>query len=350
MQRTGRSAILFAAVEEFNNVHNEWVNDTNSDHPTIRYWDALDELIDTFDAGEIPADCRQLASAVYDLSREKQSHEATDNVDPSHSFWACREALETLWERFRYGAKVKYRESVKELDRQGVPHEQIARIWGLKHRDGSGNATLVARELEFPGSVIGPDYVHPDDRDDDVRAEKNIEKYRAQQTGDTPAVDRRQPSEDPPCPETSEELWLQKVPIPQAAKMLKRHHDDVAAEWKVFEQGRIDRQKAKEAAQQPAERAPEEPEAEIPAKPLKKRPSIVEAEEEALLEKYAPFSDWTDDDIKVHGRTLGLTFTGRFNRWKALDRIIEAEAGAEAEANRVHEEAPEEIQEQEVPQ
>lgn len=348
MQRTGRSAILFAAVEEFNTVHNAWVGDSNSDHPTIRYWDALDELLETFDAGDVPSDCRQLASAVYDLAREKQAHDATDSIDPAHSFWAAREALETLWERHRYGAKVKYRETVKELDRQGVPHEQIARIWGLKHRDGSGNATLVARELEFQGSVIGPDYVHPDDRDDDERAERNIEKYRAQHTGEAPAVASNRPSEDPPCPETSEELWLQKVSIPQAAKMLKRTQDDLAAEWKVFEQGRIDRKNAKEAAQKPAGGAPEEPEAEIPQKPILKRPSVVE--EEDLLEKYAPFADWTDDDIKVHGRGLGLTLTGRFNRFRALDRIISAEAEAEADASRVTEDAPVMPQEEEVPQ
>lgn len=52
--------------------------------------------------------------------------------------------------------------SVKMLDRQGVPHEQIARMYGLVEPiTGRGIIGQVEQELFAPGSVIDESWVHP---------------------------------------------------------------------------------------------------------------------------------------------------------------------------------------------
>lgn len=52
--------------------------------------------------------------------------------------------------------------SIKMLDRQGVPHEQIARMYGLVEPiTGRGIIGKVEQELVEPGSVLSADWVHP---------------------------------------------------------------------------------------------------------------------------------------------------------------------------------------------
>lgn len=52
--------------------------------------------------------------------------------------------------------------SIKMLDRQNVPHEQIARMYGLVEPiTGRGIIGKIEQELVEPGSVITPDWVHP---------------------------------------------------------------------------------------------------------------------------------------------------------------------------------------------
>lgn len=342
MTSTGdpRLVRLLAAVEQFTNVHNNWVADNNAEFPTIVYWDALDELIEVFNSEDIPASGRMLAAAVYELAEEKAIHEATENLNPHNGFWQKREILENLWTTLRWGGKQKYRESVKELDRQGVPHEQIARIWGLRHRDGSGNAALVARELEYPGSVVGPNYVHPDDMEAERSAQIIIDRHRTAAAAPVTPPPMTTPEGAALCPETSEELWLQKVPLPQAAKMLGRRQDDLAMEWKEFEQARVARKEAREqevlvtttVATPPAEVV-------VTSVTMADSPPSLESlaagttETPVVEDQYEPFADWTDDDIRNHARTLGLKLpTGRFQRTKLIDQILESESQAVEEA------------------
>lgn len=57
-------------------------------------------------------------------------------------------------------------ESVHELAVvQKVPHEQVARMWGLVWASGEGKAHLIQQELDNPGSVIAADYIPPVERD-----------------------------------------------------------------------------------------------------------------------------------------------------------------------------------------
>lgn len=56
-------------------------------------------------------------------------------------------------------------EKISELHAQGVDLEQLGRMWGLVWATGEGKTHLVQAELDNPGSVIGPDYVPPIERE-----------------------------------------------------------------------------------------------------------------------------------------------------------------------------------------
>jgi hypothetical protein len=70
--------------------------------------------------------------------------------------------------------------SIKMLDRQGVPHEQIARMYGLVEPiTGRGIIGKVEQELVEPGSVLTEGWVHPLERDRRERRER-IEQWLAE--------------------------------------------------------------------------------------------------------------------------------------------------------------------------
>lgn len=55
--------------------------------------------------------------------------------------------------------------SIKAMDRQGVPHEQIARIYGMvEPLTGRGIIGHVEQELIEPGSILGSDWIHPQEK------------------------------------------------------------------------------------------------------------------------------------------------------------------------------------------
>jgi hypothetical protein len=289
---------LYEAVERFNKVHQDWVDDPNTENPTLAYWDAFDALIDTFRNGDLPSCCRRLATAVFELGVAGEDHHRSDRVVVAQAFWAAREHVEQLMDRIKRGAMKPYHESVQYLDREKVPHEQIARMWGLVNADGSGNSRLVLQELERPGSVIGPDYVHPDDVEPDgemLVAQAKYQQLRAARDLATQAAKE----EERPCPETSEQLWLEKVGVEQAARMLKRPLEDVVKEWKGFEQERIARKAVK---------------------PEKAEERTVED-----VSRYRQFEDWNFDDLKRRAKQLGISITGQQGRTVLIDKILEAE-------------------------
>lgn len=226
------------AVTQFNQIHDRWVADPNQSSPTLEYWDALEECVATFYSLDIPADMRELNLAAMEL-QDSYEQLAADNrhASPPDYFWHARQKLADVLSRDsrRYRPQ---RESVKSLNDQKVPLWQIAKIWGLKKQD-QWDIEAVQREIDQPGSVITDDYVHPDDLRYDLEMEKRTAAYRdrvaAIQTDDTSEIEQ-QPS---PPPESSHDLWLQKVPLRQASeKILKQNAQDVLQEWIKYERDR----------------------------------------------------------------------------------------------------------------
>lgn len=119
--------------------------------------------------------------------------------------------------------------SIKMMDRQGVPHEQIARTYGLVEPiTGRGIIGQVEQELAAPGSVIGDDWVHPLEQDRRDRRER-IESWLAEfpeATSEQAAKKARSEMRlDPVAPEPDpilsvEEAFLRGLDEVQAAEIL----------------------------------------------------------------------------------------------------------------------------------
>lgn len=290
-----RSEELFGLASQYCETHNDWADDDNSPHPTISYWRAFDSMVDAFSGGDIPANCRRLATAVFTLAQEYESHSMTGNAMPGERFWAARQHLEDTLISLGSPQQQVYRESVEELHSQKVPAEQIAKIWGLVNSDGTGQAWKIQQELKNPGSVIGEDYVHPDDAEDAKQCEEIREAYQAMASARSERAD-----DDEVCPESSYDLWIQDVTVRQAAQMLKRDEDDVSSEWEKFRQ----EEEKKKAAEDSGDESSD-------------------AEE--------PFADWDYLQLKMHAKDLGIAKAGNMRRDVLVEEIIAAEKKKAAE-------------------
>lgn len=243
-----RSQQLKKSIAAYLHTHNKWVDDKNRPNPDESYWDAVEELLSTFDHGDIPQDCRDLANAVDAVSLETDKFDQRQNVSvamPGQSFWTARESLEKLFASINRPAEhKKERETVQQLAKEGVGHEQIARMWGLVDDHGKGKAWLIEKELASPGSVITAKYVHPDDVRDDSATDE-VETVRSGKLGRKRGASD---DENKPCPEKPRELWEQHVGVPQAARMLLMKEVEVKAMWESWDVEH-DQQKKKLAAE-----------------------------------------------------------------------------------------------------
>lgn len=228
-----RTEQLIAAVDKFNAMHDAWAADEHRPNPDEIYWDAFDELVATFTTGDIPGDCVKLLSAVNELVEEDQifeEREDTQNAYPHDGFWEAREALAKLREQPKIDDFIPL-EPILTLHQQKVSHRQIALMYGLLLPNGEPAAHLIQNELDKPGSVIGPNWVDP-------RKKEHEQRQRAQ-AGDLQALLRRKSQRaaeaSKPCPESPRELWEQKVPVAQAAAMLKIPIAEVQGMFDQFE-------------------------------------------------------------------------------------------------------------------
>lgn len=221
------------------------MQDTNRPNPDELYWDAVDNVLESFNTGDIPADCRELAEHVERFSREVEQHDKNTEINPHQqhpheSFWRALDAIRDHING-KIDAPLPPLETIQELRDQNVDDNQIAKMYGFIDRRGNPMPWLVKRELEKPGSVLktpgaidGRDWMDP--RLKDVRPtfsrddEAEAEKMEAAEV------------EAAPCPETPRELWEQDVPAAQAAKMLRRPLAEVEAE---FQQLTAEREKKK---------------------------------------------------------------------------------------------------------
>lgn len=250
-----RSNQLRQSLAAYIHAHNAWVDDPNRPNPDECYWDAITELLNTFDVGGIPDDCRDLMEAV-ELFRDQidifDNRDNPNNQMPAESFWSVREQLEKLVKSESRSTEVKkHRETVAQLVKEGVGYEQIARMWGLVDANGTGKGYLIEEEVAKPGSVITADYIHPDDRQlVAATAESGKKKTGKLETKRTAASNAERP-----CPETPRELWLQFNGEfqEQAARMLQVPLEQVQGMWATWNDER-DQQKNQTAANQANEK------------------------------------------------------------------------------------------------
>lgn len=329
-----RGELLYSSVERFNKIHNEWAGagDNSSPYPTLTYWGELQEMVRVFEEGDLPAESRVLATHVFRLAKEFAIHDGQDAVEPHQEFWRARQDLEQYHSQMNEPGTPRHRESMQQLRDQKVPDEQIARMWGLKNPDGTGKSYLVQREIDNPGSVIGPDYVHPDDVEATRNAKLAMSSWlEEKQKLDDIVGERKEQETRTPCKETSHDLWsLPHMSVKQAAKMLCREEGDVAREWEGFK-------RQKEQSEQEKKESPQPPSAISDASPVEDaavEPVAVDApdsqNEDAgdKSEEYERFSEWEYQQLLNYVRDeldIEITGRGRKSREWLIDQILEAE-------------------------
>lgn len=233
-----RTSELLAAVDSFNATHYRWANTKGREHIDATYSEQFNAMVDIFDAGDVPKECAELASAVADFVTQMNAFDEQENPYPTEAFWQARERLEAVRDRMIEPEAPRKLESIKELAAlPNMSHEQIARMYGFVDAKGRPETHKVAQELATPGSVIGPDWVHPEEAAKRKRYEEA--KARQQEAGHT-----KQAARAPACPETPLELFQQGVSVAQSARMLQWTEEDTAAAWKQFEADKAAAEKA----------------------------------------------------------------------------------------------------------
>jgi len=214
-------------------------------------------MFESFEAGDIPDEVRALEETLGPLANEYDNF--LDNESdlagyPQQSFWAAFEKFRETIERPQQETPLRPLESIKQLHDEKVTHNQIAKMYGLVDERGNPQGHLIQKELDAPGSVIGPDWKDP--------RVKELEAKRSAASRHAAAIQKaRTPNpKAPPCPETPRELWEQRVSVEQSAKMLQQTEDEVRAQFAKWDdevhQATKDKAKANTPPAKPAQTNP----------------------------------------------------------------------------------------------
>lgn len=282
-----RSEQLHNSVAAFLQAHRDWVavdtDITRPDIPPASWWEACEAMFDLWQVGEVPEDCRLLAEEVEKFEVAVHEWDLLERPDLSEDLKRARESLEAAFERGNIPEDDRpVLEPMALLAKQDVSYEQIARMYGLVDSSGKGKAHLVAKELANPGSVIKADWVHPDELERRQALENATKRSRAVRESVGEESPRKQAEPDPPCPETVEDLYYQEVSVEQAARMLQRPVEDVAADYEAFKR--------------------------------RDRPGLAAVN---------LFADWSDDEIREEAKRRGIQTRGRQSRETLIRKISE---------------------------
>jgi hypothetical protein len=229
---------IYQAIDTYLRVHQRWVGlGESAVHITGEYADAVELLFDIWSQGGVPELFRgETELAVAKLRTAWHEFDTSGEPLPGHEFWSARELLEKS-----IAPEVPevdfYLETIEDLDKQKVSHEQIARMYGLVDSQGRGLAHLIDKELKEPGSVIGSDWEHPElkrRREEAERVANRIEELRKGLEESEMVEPAKLAYGDRNCPETVEELCITAVPVPQAAKMLGWQEDVVQESYDMI--------------------------------------------------------------------------------------------------------------------
>lgn len=169
---------IYQCCKLINSRFSEWANDPHDIPLPPDYYLAVEELIELADIGRdiksslseaflpvrFQAGIEKLEVYYQDYLRKKSSR---PNSNPSADFFSqINHVVAQVLDWPNLHTRRVIVDSVENLHRQGLYPNQIALMYGLKHEaSGEGRGDLIEQELASPGSVIGPDYVHPGELD-----------------------------------------------------------------------------------------------------------------------------------------------------------------------------------------
>lgn len=219
-----RSSQLTTVTKNFIRVHNAWVSDNNRVNPDETYWDATNDLLEAFEHGEIPADCRDLATAVDAFSREVDVFDNQGDAaspSPHDRFWLTLEGIvKVMFDKESF--RLPELETLQQLREQKVPDLQICKIYGFFNRHEQPMPWLIKQEIEKEGSVLKtPGAIDGRDWEDPrVTARRKAGELVAADT-----IEHIEHKEEhsggnrSAGPESPFDLWRQNVSVSQAAKI-----------------------------------------------------------------------------------------------------------------------------------
>ncbi|HWA99417.1 MAG TPA: hypothetical protein VG713_13035 [Pirellulales bacterium] len=230
----GRGQYLLAVVDNLLKVRNEWIEGEGARlDENEPLWQAIEETIEAFGEGAVPANCRKIESIVVRELKpawsDWKNHRFGRSRNPVHELpgngvWKTIEAIEDGRQEAK-ARKFPKPESVAELKSQKVSDAQICRIWGWVDSDGRPDFDKLREEIEEPGKHTS-NYVHPMEQRAKQQAaaeQKRLAEFRSRQRNKLRTLTQ-------PSKETTEDLIRQGVSASQIAKLRKITVDEVYAE------------------------------------------------------------------------------------------------------------------------
>ena len=215
----GRRNHLMLVLEHLQEVHHAWSEDNDVRYLTQEFQDILDETVEVFASGDIPADCRKISQAVGELAGlwakwKETGASAGEDYPTNNAFWAALEHVEDCRQKVVKRSPVVL-ETLVELTRQKVSNRQICEIYGWVDSRGAPELWRLAEEREKPGTHLGPGFVPPIERqaaEEEERKRQALERIRGK---------RRQKMEDAPkkAPESLRQLAEEGVSVKQIADL-----------------------------------------------------------------------------------------------------------------------------------
>lgn len=210
-----RKEQILLAVDNLIRVHDDWEDDDRAPIvPTEAFEQALEDCVGIVCNGDIPTECRDVNTAVSRLAVEWEDYRNLAKVNPNgtpyDSLWSAYRAI--VHARIGAIATVpRTLESVAQLREQKVPDFQIAKMYGTRDTSPGLHSPpwsgpffddnsrirhdLIDKEHKKPGSVLGKDWVHPDEisrvEKEKLELDTRLKRLEAQQEqrDDTPYED-----------------------------------------------------------------------------------------------------------------------------------------------------------------
>lgn len=210
---------LLLVVDNVIDVHTIWV-ESDTPHLTEELETAVDELVEVFEDGTIPGDCRDLTHRVAELSEHWHAWKAKVAASggiatvPGDAFWAALEHVEDARRKAEPKPPIVL-ESIKELTDQKVPDRQICLIYGWI--DGAGHPLLhkLHEERAKPGTHTGEGFLPPAEksrRQKEARKQAVIDRIREKRRTKVESITT-------PAPEPIEDLVAQGVSAEQISRL-----------------------------------------------------------------------------------------------------------------------------------
>lgn len=197
---------------------------------------ALDVAINACRYGDVPGDCREIVDAVGKLGVRYHAYNFEDEVqastgEPLPVLYDAYKGVLEAYQGVRYRVDRRVIESVTALKAEGLDSHQIARCYGRRNHgtgiwegvffgpQGQVLLGLIERELATPGSVITPEWRHPDDETeaDSVRDRLAGRLARAEQLAEFTKTDKilKEEAQKPPVNEDDVVDYLREGAFPQ---------------------------------------------------------------------------------------------------------------------------------------